>query len=347
MVPSLSTSSLADPKIGMLLSRQIHKVDDRSQAQERLLVKVVQQNDETVQILRRVEIVVTGISEGMKIGFQEIGSQLSDLKNPEGLEEVKELWLKKMSDLEKVIANGGENSSNLIEKQMKKLDAMFTAKLFDLDVSSEGIKGELQKIQQQLIEANDSRLRGETAAEEKLERILDEMKGLQSQLDRVEAMTVKIFTSMESGFSDIRKELLENSNSEGLVELRDLWLRKVSDLEKSLSNGHSMEGLESQLKKMEVMMNAKLLDLDVNLASLSPQLSEVKQQLQGVLHGVHEGEENAQKRLAEMLSQLRGLQTDLVEVIRLQHENATHLQQVNLVYLSTHSHTWLCRGWVC
>lgn len=342
----------------MLLSRQIHKVDNRSQAQERLLVKVAQQSDETIEILKRVEVVVTGISDGMKLGFHEIRSQLSDLNNTEGLEEVKELWVKKMSDLERVIESGGENSSTLIEKQMKKLDAMFTAKLFDLDVASDGIKGELAEIQRQLLEANESRLRGETAAEATLQQILREMKGLQSQLDRVEALAVKIFTSMDAGFCDIRKELLENSNREGLAELKELWLRKVSDLEKTLltsaPGGAGVEGVEKQLKKMEVMMNAKLLDLDLNLSNLSPQLSEVKQQLQGVLCGVQEGEENAQRRLAEMLSELRGLQTDLVEVIRLQHENATHLQQVlpppSLLcpHLSPSTLAlWLCRGWAC
>jgi hypothetical protein len=316
----------------MLLSKQIHKVDDRSQAQERLLVKVVQQNEETVEILRRVEEVVVGIAAGMKGGFEDIRRELS-VTNVEGLEEVKELWIKKMADLDKAIATSGENSTKLIENQMKKLDAMFTAKLFDLDVPSEGIKAELQTIQKQLLEANIGRLNGEKNAEQRLVTIMTELKSLQTQLDRVEEMTTRIFTTMERGFGDIRKELLENANHEGLQELRELWLRKMNDLEKTLvmngsNNSNGVELFEKQLKKMEMMINAKLLDLDLSISSISPQLNEVKQQLQEVLQGVHQGEENSQKKMDEMISELRGLQTELVEVIRLQSENSKNLAEV-------------------
>jgi hypothetical protein len=329
----------------MLLSKQIHKVDDRSQAQERLLVKVVQQNEETVEILRRVEEVVVGIAAGMKGGFEDIRRELS-VTNVEGLEEVKELWIKKMADLDKAIATSGENSTKLIENQMKKLDAMFTAKLFDLDVPSEGIKAELQTIQKQLLEANIGRLNGEKNAEQRLVTIMTELKSLQTQLDRVEEMTTRIFTTMERGFGDIRKELLENANHEGLQELRELWLRKMNDLEKTLvmngsNNSNGVELFEKQLKKMEMMINAKLLDLDLSISSISPQLNEVKQQLQEVLQGVHQGEENSQKKMDEMISELRGLQTELVEVIRLQSENSKNLAEVQslcLCYWTAFSH---------
>jgi 3-dehydroquinate dehydratase len=324
---------------GMLLSRQIHKVDDRSQAQERLLVKVVQQNEETVEILRRVEEVVIGIADGMKVGFNEIRQELS-ATNEEGLLEVKELWVKKMGDLEKAIATGGEQSTKLVESQMKKLEAMFTAKLFDLDVPCDGIKTELQAIQKQLIEANTARLNGEKSAEKRLETILTELKSLQTQLDRVEAMTTRIFQTMERGFADIRKELLENSNAAGLQELRELWLRKVSDLEKTLATSRNSDGasdamaiaemMEKQLKKMEVMIDAKLLDLDLlSVSSISPQLDDVKQQLQEVLRSVHQGDRNSQKKLEEMMTDLRELQTELVEVIRLQGENSKNLTEVS------------------
>ena len=315
----------------MLLSKQMSKVSDRSQAQERLLVKVVQQNQETSKILKRVEKVVDGISDGLKKGFMSLSQELSQ-NNKEGLEEVKELWAKKMNDLEKVVLAGGEESTKLIEKQMKKLEAMLTAKLLDLDVGSAGISDELKSLRKDLMETNESRLKGEAEAEGKLNSILQEMKSLQSQLDRVEQLTLRIFNSLASGLNDIRKELLESSNSEGLEELKELWVKKMSDLEKSVlaPGGRPSAGeLEKQMKKIEAMLNAKLLDLELNVTSLSPQLKEMKAQLGEVMEGMQRGEERSEKSLKEMMVELKGLQTQLIEVIRLQTETSQNLNEVS------------------
>jgi hypothetical protein len=308
------------------------KVSDRSQAQERLLVKVVQQNQENSKILKRVEKVVNGISDGLKQSFASLSQELSQ-DNREGLEEVKELWAKKMTDLERVVLAGGEESTRQIEKQMKKLEAMLTAKLLDLDVGSDQIKEELKNLRRDLMETNESRLKGEASAEGKLNTILVEMKSLQSQLDRVEQLTLRIFNSLESGLGDIRKELLASSNGEGLEELKQLWLKKMGDLERTIlsSEARPTAGeLEKQMKKIEAMLNAKLLDLEINVTSLSPQLKEMKAQIGEVMGGLQRGEKQSEKKMKEMMVELKSLQTQLIEVIRLQTESSQNLNEVSL-----------------
>jgi hypothetical protein len=308
------------------------KVSDRSQAQERLLVKVVQQNQENSKILKRVEKVVNGISDGLKQSFASLSQELSQ-DNREGLEEVKELWAKKMTDLERVVLAGGEESTKQIEKQMKKLEAMLTAKLLDLDVGSDQIKEELKNLRRDLMETNESRLKGEASAEGKLNTILVEMKSLQSQLDRVEQLTLRIFNSLESGLGDIRKELLASSNGEGLEELKQLWLKKMGDLERTIlsSEARPTAGeLEKQMKKIEAMLNAKLLDLEINVTSLSPQLKEMKAQIGEVMGGLQRGEKQSEKKMKEMMVELKSLQTQLIEVIRLQTESSQNLNEVSL-----------------
>jgi hypothetical protein len=312
----------------MLLSRQINKVKVQTQAQERLLIKVVEQNEATATILNRVEKHVIGIGQGMKKGFSRIQQDLSNLNNLEGLEEVKELWAKKMNDLEKAIQTGGAESTKLIQNQMKKLEVMLSAKLLDLDVNDDEIQNELGIIRQQLIEANNSRLKGEAQSEERLNNILSELKSLHTQLDRVEQMTIRIFQSMEIGLNDVRKELLENSNREGLDELRELWLKKVSELEKAIHSSTNQETFEKQMKKTEAMLNAKLLDLDLNISSLTPQLNDMKQQLHDVLVGMNQGVENSNERFGVMMLELKGLQTQLIEVVNLQKETAQNLSEV-------------------
>lgn len=316
----------------MLVSKQITKVNVQSQAQERLLVKVVKQNEAASKILNNIEKIVVGISNDIKSGFHNINVELLKMNNMEGLEEVKELWIKRMNDLEKLIQNGGDNSSQQIENHMKKLEAVLTAKLIDLDVNSDGIKKELQLVRQQIIETNNLRLKGDIQSEEKLLTILNELKGLQKQLDRIEEITTKIFNGMEDNFSEIRQQLLQNSNSEGLTEIRDLWLKKLNDLDKVIqksSNDNNQQVLiDNQMKKMEAMLNAKLIDLDLNISSMSPMLNEVKEKLHEVILDKKENKENSDIKYNSIMIELKGLQTQLIEVIHLEKENFQMLSQV-------------------
>lgn len=317
----------------MLLSRQIKSVSNNTQAQERLLVKVVQQNEETTKLLQRVEKVVIGITDGLKEGFSGLSKHLSETKE-EDLIEIKELWMKKMSELEKIIEIGGENSSQQIEKQMKKLDAMLSAKLLDLDINSDHIKLELQNIRQELVETNESRLRGEIASDTKLNTILSDLKSLQTQLDRVEQNTIQLFNSLEIGFDGIRRELSTNSEGlQGLNELQDIWMKKVKDLEISLSQNPTIDVLNNQMKKMEAMLNAKLVDLDIQTSNLSPQLQEMKKLMGDLLVEHRVGESESEKKMKEVMNELKGLQTQLVEVIHLQTETLNNLNEVCCFYI--------------
>jgi GTPase SAR1 family protein len=329
---SCSSSYTDDMPLGMLLSKQLIKVSENSQAQERVLGKVVQQNQETIQILQRVEKAVDKLSVGLKEGFLGISRELSQT-NQEGLSELKELWVKKMSEVERIVEVGGANSTKLLEKEMKKLDVMLTAKLIDMDINSDGITQELKQIRKTLVDTNERRLKGESTSEAKLNTILTDLKSLHQQLDRVEQLSLQIFTGMETGFAIARQELLTSRNSEGLMELKELWLKKMSDLEKTLSGSCTEDVFDKQMKKIEVMLNAKLVDLDLNLSNMSPQLKEIKQQMRDVLTASRQGETKAEQRMGAMMTELKGLQTQLVEVIQLQAESAQNLNQVCVPFL--------------
>jgi hypothetical protein len=136
---------------------------------------------------------------------------------------------------------------------------------------------------------------------------------------------------MEAGFTSVRQELLASSNPEGLMELKDLWLKKMSDLERTLEGGVCTEAvLDKQMRKIEAMLNAKLLDLDLSVSSMSPQFKEIQQQMQEVLTATRQGEANADQRMGAMLTELKSLQTQLTEVIELQALSSQNLSQVRL-----------------
>lgn len=313
----------------MLLSRQIKRADDRSQAQERVLVKVVQQNQETLQTIQRVENSLALVSKALKDGFISLGQELSKVST-ESLEEVKELWNKKVCDLERAIQIGGETSTKQIEKDMKKLEALLAAKLLDLDIGADRITQELKQLRRELISSNESRLLGDAQAETTMIAILTDLKSLQLQLTRVEHVTTRIFRGMECGFADLRKELA--SNFEGLNEFKDMWMKKMMDLEKTLIETPTIEAFEKQMKKIEALVNAKLLDLDASTITLSPQLLDMKQQLKDALVSYQAGQEKSDIKMKEVISELKSLQTQLSDVIHLQKENMQILNQVSVTF---------------
>ena len=177
------------------------------------------------------------------------------------------------------------------------------------------MKEELVKVKEELIEANKGRLRGEVESEEKIVLILEELKSIQSQLNRVEEKVNNIFKTMENTFCEIRKELVETSKKEELKELRDLWVESIYKLEELIIEGNKSNGsnISDLMDEIEIMIGDKLVDLDLKILSISPQLDDVKQQLQEVLGEIERGEENSEKKMKLLLDELKSLQNQLTE----------------------------------
>lgn len=318
----------------MLLSKQITKAsrqaDYKLQAQERLLQKISQQNEEqssqlrvVTQTLNRIEVATSKITASITAGFSSIGSQLAG--NEEGLAEINELWLKRITDLERIISTSGQDVMSKLNLQMDKFEKKFNATLFDLDVDSHAMDNQFKFLREQLADVISAQQRGEDNAERRLQEVMSELKTLNVKLDRVEAVVQRIFVGLQSGFDDVRSQLA--SNSEGLAEIRDLWEKKMTELEKTVkATGEiSEQKLGLLFDKMEKKFVATLFDLDLDPSLLNNQLNEVKTQLTAACSALQRNEERADETLATMMTELKGLRAQLTEVISLQKDTAATL----------------------
>ena len=64
-------------------------------------------------------------------------------------------------------------------------------------------------------------------------------------------MTFQLTQSLSNGFNDIRKELVENSNKEGLKELRELWNENILHLEQLFAKLTQIE--HDELQRSQVL----------------------------------------------------------------------------------------------
>jgi hypothetical protein len=271
----------------------------------------------------------------------------------EALAEMRELWETRMDNLERVISSSAENTEAQIKKEMRGLEVQLASTLCDLEVNVDPQRmiTELGRVRDELISANRGRLQGDEASTQKLDQILSEMRSVQSQLDRVEEKMTQFFGKLSHSLDSVHKELQEKGNSEGLQELRDLWIGRMSELEdlilQSTSN-ISDAAIEKLVRKLDTKLNEKLFYLDVSLENLTPQLTEMKQQLLAVAAGVRDGEEKSQQRMDSMMLELKTLQTQFVEVIHLQTEMSRNLKKVCVLppspLLCAHSQLFVSLG---
>jgi len=323
----------------MLLSNQVNKITVQAQAHERMLVKIVDQNVQTHQSLERVEKVTTSTSDQLKYGFAKIRNELNKTGNLVGVEELKEIWVSKMEALETLIQEQGDTKS--MNKLMKKLELMMDAKLLDLNLDSSNISKQLQVVQLQLAEAALARERGDQHANEQLQQILQDMKGLEAHLERIEEQVTRLFQQMDKEFDNIRQQL--TSNSQGLNEIRQLWMKKLDEIESFLmtmqaSNESQAQSLQSQvdlqtalgkqMRKFEALMSAKLFDLDIENHSMKDQLLFVQKELVEAAKLRQQDAEEGEKRWIYVFKELRGMQTQLAEVLYLQRDVAQQLREV-------------------
>jgi hypothetical protein len=270
---------------------------------------------------------------GVLVDIREELLQARTSSSEEALAEMRELWGTRMDNLQRVISSSSENTEAQIKKEMRGLEVKLISKLCDLEVNVDPQRmiTELGRVRDELISASRGRLQGDEASTQKLDQILSELRSVQSQLDRVEEKMTQFFGNLSHSLDSVHKELQEKGNSEGLQELRDLWIGRMSELENLIlqsTSNVSDTAIEKLVKKLDTKLSEKLFDLDVSLENLTPQLTEMKQQLLVVVTGVRDGEEKSQQRMDSMMLELKGLQTQFVEVIHLQTEMSRNLKKV-------------------
>ena len=144
---------------------------------------------------------------------------------------------------------------------------------------------------------------------------------MHSQLNRIEDMTKEICSALKSSFQDIKATLKDNEK--GLKTLQDTWVKKVGDLETVIlkSTAASKEDLEKEFHKFELKISAVLEDDcdsdDQVLEAISAQLADVKQQLVEAAVARQNGDEEAVKRTQSIIAELKGVQTQLLDVVQL------------------------------
>jgi len=285
--------------------------------------------------LNRVEGILAQLTEQLSGVLNDIRDELMKTQlNGDELKELKNLWVTRMDGLESVIQSSSGQIDAKITKELKGLELKLVRKIHDLEINVDPARvvDELNRLRDELIKTNHSRLEGDATADAKLNDILREMRGLQSHLDRLEEKMDQYFLNLNVSMKNIHEELVEKGKSEDLNVLRELWVNKMSELETICRSTSAVTeaSLDKHFKKLNATLDETLFDLDLDLESIStlgPQLNEIKQQLQTVVTGVHQGDETSQKRFESMMMELKELQTQFVEVISLQKELSVNLNE--------------------
>jgi GTPase SAR1 family protein len=292
--------------------------------------------DHMISQLDRVEGSLNQLTQHLSGVFVEIRDELASKKNVAALESMKEVWMTRMDGLERAIRSSSENGDAVIARHLEELDAKITSKIYnlDMDVDPDRLSRELCRVRDELINANRGRLQGDQGSALKLDQILFEMRGLQSQLGRVEEKMTHFFGELNQSLRGIREELRSNGNDEGLMELREFWIVRMNELEMICrSNADASEAaIEKHMKKLSANIKDRLIDFGVPISHLTPQLNEMKRQLQSVLVGVREGNEQSATNFEVMMLEMKSLQTQFVEVIRLQSELTVNLNEVHYLF---------------
>jgi DNA repair exonuclease SbcCD ATPase subunit len=240
------------------------------------------------------------------------------------MEEIREIWESHLNVLETNMKEQSGDVEKLIEKQLRGMGKKLTTKIikFRIGVDSECLVKTLKGVGGELIAVNRSRMEGDDT-NQKLDQIMLMMRQFQSQLDRVEKKMDQFFGELKESLGDIRQEL--SGNSRALADLRGIWIGRMDELEKIIraGNADASKALDTCMKELHAELDEKLDDLDVSITRLEPQLEEMKKQLQSVAVGVAEGN-NANQQI---LSQLKELQTQFVEMI---HHQDAKLEEVTL-----------------
>jgi hypothetical protein len=306
-----------------MLANQVAKLGTNvmrsSQAQARLLVKVVEQNEVQATILGRVEQQVASFSPAdLKATFAELSNEFKTLSSVDK-QEMRDIWSRNMIELGEIVRENQEETSAKLTTHMRQWEQSLATKLTRLDVNAEKVLKRVQDVKEQLVQAAEARKNGDEQAEQHLQLILAEFNQLRTQLDRVEQVSGKILSDLGGGLVAVRKQLEENE--EGLAAFKSLWVKKVKDLEVAIDSGgeNLVAVIEKCMKNTEKLIAVYLDDLDLDKDALHDQLQDIKLQLCSAAEDRVQGEKRADDRLNLIMSELKELhlQLDRVESVSL------------------------------
>jgi GTPase SAR1 family protein len=125
------------------------RVAGKGEAEEKLK-KLFEEVKAVRSQLDRVESTVAALSTSLRLSFDEVRVSLQSLNNEEGITELKEMWTKRMVSLEALVRSTTCDEATII-KEIKKIEAVLTSKLLDLDLGPERVVGELSKLREEIV----------------------------------------------------------------------------------------------------------------------------------------------------------------------------------------------------
>jgi hypothetical protein len=204
--------------------------------------------------------------EGLRVGFKEVRVSMLDAGTGEALSQLRELWVTNLGSLETLVFST-KCSEAAILKEMRQVKVALEGKLLQLDVAPDlmdNVVGEVEKLREEIVSMNRARSEGESQAEEKLKRLLGEMKAVRSQLDRLESAVSLLARGVRVAFEEVRVSLRSANNEEAMSELRELWVTNLGSLETLvLSTKCSEAAILKEMRQVKVALEGKLLQLDV------------------------------------------------------------------------------------
>jgi GTPase SAR1 family protein len=292
-----------------------------------------------VSQLNRVEASVTHLSDQLTNVFLDIQEEFRRW-NEEGLREIREVWGTRVDNLERLLLRSSKDDLEvLIKRELKGLELQLDEKLTDMEsMNAERLMIEFRSLSNELMSASLGRQQGDETSAQKLDQMLLQMRVIQNQMDRVEEKMTQFVANFADCLSVVKGELLANGHSNGLKELREFWMEKMSDLENLIhqknahpnsSNGSlSEETIEKLVRKIDKKLKVRFHHFDLSVSEMTPQLMDMKAQLLGLVTGINAGDLKSEKRFESVMGELKELQTQLVESIHLQEELSQNLNQV-------------------
>jgi 5'-deoxynucleotidase YfbR-like HD superfamily hydrolase len=147
---------------------------------------------------------------------------------------------------------------------------------------------------------------GESQAEEKLQKLFEEVKAVRSQLDQVASAVAALSTGLRVSFEEVRVSLQSLNNEEGMAELQELWAKRMTGLEALvLSTKCDEAAIVKEMKKIEAALTSKLIDLDLGPERVVGEVSKLRDEIVAMKQRA-DGEELLSEMFEELKRVVRG-----------------------------------------
>jgi 5'-deoxynucleotidase YfbR-like HD superfamily hydrolase len=159
----------------------------------------------------------------------------------------------------------------------------------------------VSKLRDEIVAMNQARVAGESQAEEKLQKLFEEVKGVRSQLDQVVSAVAALSTGLRVSFEEVRVSLLSLNNEEGMAELKELWAKRMTGLEALvLSTKCDEAAIVKEMKKIELALSSQLADLDLAPERVVGEVSKLRDEIVAMRQ-----REDGEELLSEMFEELK------------------------------------------